>query len=96
MTPVDFLINQIKNDQTKKALTEKEWLKIFEQAKQMEKQEIKKAYNEGYRDGEHDGKSNILPNDIANYSNAEQYYNQTYKLKHSLQWKGETTNGNNE
>ena len=75
MTPVDFLINQIKNDQTKKALTEKEWLEIFEQAKQMEKQEIINAHLTGL----------IHPLETEATKQAEQYYNQTYNLKHSLQ-----------
>jgi len=37
MTAVEWLIEQIKNDQNQKALTELEWMKIIEQAKEMEK-----------------------------------------------------------
>ena len=42
-----------------------------------EKQEIIDAYNEGYRDGSLD--DNHDKKDISEYSNAEQYYNQTFK-----------------
>jgi len=103
MTPVDFLINQIKNDQTKKALTEKEWLKIFEQAKELEKsekpinleisdKEIEKAALDYY-------KSPIgnLDREIGFRYACKWYKEQitnSHTSEHSLQWKGETTKGN--
>lgn len=68
MTALEYLINQVFEDSTE------QWHREIQVALKMEKQQIIDAYNEGYRDGEHDGKSNVLPDDIANYSNAEQYY----------------------
>jgi flagellar biosynthesis/type III secretory pathway protein FliH len=41
------------------------------------KQQIKDAYNQGYREGLQD--CNCIPlGDVAKYSNAEDYYNQTF------------------
>lgn len=50
---------------------------IFEQAKQMEREQIEAAYNQGYRDGDIDG-CIYGDKDISNYSDANQYYTQTY------------------
>lgn len=50
---------------------------IIEQAKQMEKEQIKAAFNQGYRDGEINP-INLTELDIANYANAEVYYNETF------------------
>lgn len=68
-TAVEWLIIQIKNDHIDKALTGLEWMKIFEQAKQMEKEQIAEAYLQGSFD------------DGPNQDNAEQYYNETYGNK---------------
>lgn len=68
MTALEYLINYVFEDHTE------QWYQDIQLALKMEKQQIIDAYNEGYRDGEHDGKSNVLPDDIANYSNAEEYY----------------------
>jgi hypothetical protein len=40
VTAVEWLIIQIKNDHTQKVLTGLEWMRIFEQAKAMEKEQI--------------------------------------------------------
>jgi hypothetical protein len=64
-TAVEWLIIQIKNDHTQKVLTGLEWMRIFEQAKAMEKEQIVNAHNEG---------KNILPPN----ENGQQYYNETY------------------
>lgn len=41
------------------------------------REQIEEGYNQGYRDGENDGWMNG-DKDISNYSNANQYYTQTY------------------
>lgn len=46
-TAVEFLIKQIINDHNKKALTKSEWMKIFEKAKTMEKEQIIDAWFDG-------------------------------------------------
>jgi hypothetical protein len=63
-TAVEWLIQNIVEDQTIKAKSMSEWIKIFEQAKAMEKEQIKEAavsngnitgeqyYNETYKGGE--------------------------------------------
>lgn len=45
-TSVEWLIEQIKNDHNEKCLTELEWIKIFEQAKEMHKEELIEAWME--------------------------------------------------
>ena len=68
---IDWLIKQIKHDHNEKCLTGLEWMKIFEQAKAMHKEEIKNAVGVGsqfdrdYLYGYHD--------------KAEQYYNETFE-----------------
>ena len=52
---------------------------FFVIAKEMHKEEIIDSYNQGYRDAEHDSDSVINIEDISKYSNADNYYNQTYK-----------------
>ena len=44
-----------------------------------EEQQIKDAYNQGFRDGKEDWEI-LLPKDIAEYSNAQNYYNETFKV----------------
>lgn len=41
-------------------------------------QQIKDAYNQGYRDGKEDWDF-VLKKDVAKYSNAQNYYNETFK-----------------
>jgi len=53
---------------------------IVQQAKEMDKQQKIEAYNQGYRDGENDASNTPLSiGDIEEYSNAEQYYKETYE-----------------
>jgi len=53
---------------------------IFNQAKEMDKQQKIEAYNQGYRDAENDASNIPLSiGDIEDYSNAEQYYKETYE-----------------
>jgi len=61
-TAVEWLIEQIKKEHPF-------WTSIFEQAKEMEKQQILDAFSEGASDGFY-GESD---------SNREQYYNEKYK-----------------
>jgi len=52
----------------------------LEQAKEMDKQQKIEAYNQGYRDCENDASNIPLSiGDIEDYSNAEQYYRETYE-----------------
>jgi hypothetical protein len=43
-TAVEWLVNHITEDQIIKAKSMYEWLEIFEQAKQMEKEQMKEAH----------------------------------------------------
>jgi len=76
-TAIDWLIEQIKDDQFKKVKTDLEWSKIFEQAKEIEKQQIMDAYEIGFADAWDDARYDDSPT----YAGAEQYYNEIYKLK---------------
>jgi len=73
MTAVDFL----ENNYTTIGID----YYYFVQATKMFKQQIKDAYNQGYRDGHEDGQFTIFPafQDVAEFSNAENYYNETFK-----------------
>lgn len=71
-TAVEWLIQNIVEDQTIKAKSMSEWTTIYEQAKEMEKEQIEDAHIEGQRV-------------FDNYQHtqwttdqAEQYYNETY------------------
>ena len=50
---------------------------IIDKANKMQEQQIKDAYNQGYRDGKEEWDI-WLSNEIAE-SNAENYYNKTFK-----------------
>jgi uncharacterized ubiquitin-like protein YukD len=67
-TAVEWLIQNIVEDQTIKAKSMSEWIKIFEQAKAMEKEQIVDAWKDA--EGYNDENATIL---------AKQYYNETYK-----------------
>jgi hypothetical protein len=75
-TAIDWLIEQIKNDQFNKVKTNLEWSEIFKQAKEIEKEQIIFSnYN-----GQSVGKG--LDVNIKKFlTHAEQYYNKTYKSK---------------
>jgi len=66
-TAVDWLVEQIKNDQYQKALSAIEWMQVIEQAKRIEKDQIIEALYEGMG-------TNFDPN----MGRAEMYYNETY------------------
>lgn len=73
ITSVAWLINQIKEDQTIKAKSMSEWNTVFEQAKEMHKEEIKSAYKEGCFDS--------ILDESTDKVRSEQYYNETFKSK---------------
>jgi hypothetical protein len=67
-TAVEWLIQNIVEDQTIKAKSMSEWTTIYEQAKEMEKEQIIDAHNQGYADGYRDNGTSPI-----------EYYNETYK-----------------
>jgi hypothetical protein len=71
-TSIEWLINQIKEDQSIKAKSMGEWNTVFEQAKAMEKEQIINSYR--------DGRSDQQSKETRFYNrNAEYYYNEKYK-----------------
>jgi hypothetical protein len=77
-TAVKLLIQEIEKDQTIKAKSKSEWNEIFEQAKQMEKEQIIDAIVQVMMK-----QLNICSESgiIQLVNNAEQYYNETYQTK---------------
>jgi len=73
-TAVEWLIEQIKDDQFKKVKTDLQWSKIFEQAKEMEKKQIIEAHGNKQKRG---GSVGYVYYNLS----GEQYYNETYKSK---------------
>jgi hypothetical protein len=69
-TAVEWLIQNIVEDQTIKAKSMTEWINIFDQSKTMEKEHIMEAFE--------DGQYNIDLDGCPLNRNAEQYYNETY------------------
>jgi len=58
----------------------KELGRLASECMNYEKERIIDAYNQGYRDGENDASNIPLSiGDIEEYSNAEQYYKETYE-----------------
>jgi len=88
MTAVEFLEiqfqkyeNWIHNKHDAEQCTIFELFQDFKLAKKMHKQQIKNAYNQGYREGLEDANiRECIPDvkDVAECSNAEFYYNQTF------------------
>jgi hypothetical protein len=74
-TAVDWLVKEIDSQYPHINILWKQ--RMIEQAKQMDKEQTKAAYNQGYRDSENDLGSSLKV-DIELFSNAEQYYNETY------------------
>ncbi len=70
VTAVELLIQNIVEDQTIKAKSMSEWVMVFEQAKEMEKEQIIDAYDAGLFDGSMDDVNDRI---------YKQYYNETYK-----------------
>jgi hypothetical protein len=73
-TAVKWLTQNIVEDQTIKAKSMSEWVSIFKQAKEMEKEQIEDAYDIGFADAWDDAKYDDEPK----YAGSEQYYNETY------------------
>ena len=71
-TAVQFLIDEINNDAQVQSKTMKEWNEVFEQAKELYRNQILEAY----RDGRTDQQSTI---DKWYDRTSAEYYNQTYK-----------------
>ena len=65
-TAINWLIDQIRNEQNQKALTGKEWMEVIEQARRMEREQIIDAYTIGSYDM---AEKEFRP---------EEYYNETY------------------
>jgi hypothetical protein len=63
-TAVEFLIEKIDFDANVRCFSKDEWKQIFEQAIQMEKEQIKGAWYDGISGGQ--------------CGDSEQYYNETY------------------
>jgi len=72
-------VNWIRNKNDAKQYTIFELFEDFEIAKKNHKNEIKIAYNQGYREGLEDvGSCWLTDKDVAEYSNAENYYNENF------------------
>jgi hypothetical protein len=67
-TAVEYLIQEIKNDVFIHSKSTKEWNKIFEQAKAMEKEQMEKCYNHG----------SLSLLDMGHGDSFEDYYNENY------------------
>lgn len=52
---------------------------LWEQAKEMEKEQIKTAYNKGYQDGKIDS-LDAKDGDVQSFDDAENYYTDTYTI----------------
>jgi hypothetical protein len=72
-TAVEWLIEQIKKEHPF-------WTSIFEQAKEMEKEQIIDAFDEGKSDGY---KTAREWDEMVIFSNSDHYYNETYGSKGS-------------
>ena len=69
-TAVEWLVEQL-------PLIQQEGLRdVWEQAKEMEKEQIKDAYEQGFADAWDDARYDEMPK----YAGPEQYYNETYKI----------------
>ena len=71
-TAVQFLIDEINNDAQVQSKTMKEWNEVFEQAKELYRDQILEAYREGRTDQQ----STI---DKWYDRTSTDYFNQTYK-----------------
>ena len=72
-TSVELLIQEIEKDQMVKAKSLNEWLEIFEQAKQMEKEQIIEAHGIKESHGS-EGSRNLWQQ-----TTGEQYYKEQYE-----------------
>ena len=69
----DYLANELNTFATQTQMHEIERIVLSKH-----EQQIKDAYNQGHRDGKEDWDI-VLPKDVAEYSNAQNYYNETFK-----------------
>lgn len=69
----DYLSNELNCIATQTQMQEIEAIIISKH-----EQQIKDAYNQGHRDGKEDWDI-VLPKDVSEYSNAQNYYNETFK-----------------
>ena len=85
-TAINWLVDQIKSDQNQKALSASEWMKVIEQAKQMEKEQMIEfaEFVATHRDKNENYKGEML-HAKSKYDQAErtidlleEYYNETY------------------
>jgi len=60
-------------------LTEDEFYMKFQQAKEMEKEQIMDAFNQGYREAELNLNEIVNKGDISKFYDAQNYYNETFK-----------------
>jgi len=72
VTAVEWLIQNIVEDQTIKAKSMSEWISIFEQAKEMEKEQIITSWHNGY-----ENQSPMIDENNC----GQQYYNEQFKNK---------------
>jgi len=57
-----------------------ELIEIFDKAIKEEEQQIKDGYNQGYREGFQDAENyTFSKGDVADYTNAQDYCNETFK-----------------
>ena len=68
----DYLANELNVIATQ---TEMQEIEIIVLSKH--EQQIKDAYNQGHREGKEDWDI-VLPKDVSEYSNAQNYYNETF------------------
>jgi hypothetical protein len=69
-TAVEWLVDQIKSEQNQRALSANEWVKVIEQAKAMECEQIIETWHNGY-----ENQSPMIDEENC----GQQYYNETYK-----------------
>ena len=72
-TAVEWLLNEI----SLTTILDKEDVKLFDQAKEMEKQQIIEAYESGIEEGKMRELSEEY--NLDRYENAERYYKETFK-----------------
>ena len=70
---IQWLIEKIHFDANTRCYSQQEWHLIFEQAKQMEKEQIEDAYREGRSDQQ------SAKDERFYHRNAELYYNETFR-----------------
>jgi hypothetical protein len=70
----DYLSNELNCIATQTEMQEIEAIVIRKQ----HEQQIKDAYNQGHREGKEDWDF-VMHKDISQYSNAQNYYNETFK-----------------